>query len=140
MLGDKLKELRTSHHYTQEEVAKRLKISKSTVGMYEQNRRSPDLEVLSAMADIYNVSLDYLLDRCGKSCVSKELNNDTIITWNKVQELYPTAKRIDSELQELIDYYEELSLKDKRWIMGQMIDLIKKAEGKEDFSLKEQRS
>ena len=56
-----IKELRLSSKYTQEDLAQKLKISKSTIGMYEQNRRSPDLDTLVKISKIFNVSTDYLL-------------------------------------------------------------------------------
>lgn len=62
-----LKALRTSHHMTQEELAKVLKISRSTVGMYENGSREPDYETLEAIADYFNVDIDYLLGRTNKT-------------------------------------------------------------------------
>ena len=56
-----LKELRTANGITQAELAKVLKISSSTIGMYEQGRREPDKKILLAMADYFKVTTDYLL-------------------------------------------------------------------------------
>ena len=58
-----LKSLRTSQGITQDELAKTLKISRSTVGMYERGDREPDYEMLEIIADYFNVSFDYLLGR-----------------------------------------------------------------------------
>ncbi|AZV57940.1 helix-turn-helix domain-containing protein [Clostridium sp. AWRP] len=63
MFGEKLRKLRTSKHMTQQELAKILRISSSTIGMYEQNRRSPDIETLKIIADYFQCSTDYLLDK-----------------------------------------------------------------------------
>lgn len=62
MLGDKLRLLR-GNNMTQRELAKRLGISASAVGMYEQNRREPDLETLGEIAQLFGVTLDSLLDQ-----------------------------------------------------------------------------
>lgn len=40
-----------------------MKISRSTVGMYESGAREPDYETLESIADIFNVDIDYLLVR-----------------------------------------------------------------------------
>ena len=56
-----LKELRTANGITQADLAKILKISSSTIGMYEQGRREPDKKILLAMADYFKVTTDYLL-------------------------------------------------------------------------------
>lgn len=62
-----LKSLRTSKGMTQDELAKVLKISRSTVGMYEKGDREPDYETLEAIADFFNVGIDYLLGRTDKT-------------------------------------------------------------------------
>lgn len=59
----KLRELRESREITQLELANALNISPSTIGMYEQGRRSPDPETLSMLADYFKVSIDHLLGR-----------------------------------------------------------------------------
>lgn len=62
-----LKSLRTEHGMTQEQLAKILKISRSTIGMYEKGDREPDYETLEAIADFFNVDVDYLLGRTKKT-------------------------------------------------------------------------
>ena len=61
-----LKELRSSKGMTQDELAKQLRISRSTVGMYESGSREPDFETLELIADYFNVDTDYLLGRTDK--------------------------------------------------------------------------
>lgn len=48
---------------TQEELSKRLHISQQAISQYELGYREPDLETLCKMADIFEVSVDYLLGR-----------------------------------------------------------------------------
>lgn len=59
----KLKELRERKKMTQEELAKLLKIEQNTYSNYEKEKTQPKLETLIKIADFYNVSLDYLLER-----------------------------------------------------------------------------
>ena len=59
----KLKELREEKKITQEELAKILKIEQNTYSNYEKEKTQPKLETLIKIADFYNVSLDYLLER-----------------------------------------------------------------------------
>ena len=61
MLGSRIAALRRRAGLSQSELARRLRISPSAVGMYEQGRREPAVEVLLAMAKIFDVSMDYLL-------------------------------------------------------------------------------
>ena len=43
------------------ELAKELHVGPSAIGMYEQGRRIPSVEMLVQMADLFGVSLDYLI-------------------------------------------------------------------------------
>ncbi len=61
--GSILKNLRTSRGITQGELAAMLDVSRSTVGMYETGGREPDFETMEAIADIFNVDMDYLMGR-----------------------------------------------------------------------------
>ncbi len=60
---DRLKELRKSYGYTQRQVAERLCISQPSYIRYENGSSEPTLENLAALADLFDVSVDYLLGR-----------------------------------------------------------------------------
>lgn len=60
MLGDRIKELRTKKNITQEQLAVDLNVAKSTIGMWENNRREPDLETINKIAAYFRVPTDYL--------------------------------------------------------------------------------
>lgn len=61
MLSKQITDLRKKQGMSQSQLAKELNVSPSTIGMYEQGRRVPDLDTLIAMARLFNVSLDYLV-------------------------------------------------------------------------------
>ena len=63
MLNEKLKEIRNIRQITQRELAKMLKVSPSTIAMYETGQRAPDPEMLKRIAEYFNVSLDWLMGR-----------------------------------------------------------------------------
>lgn len=48
---------------TQQQLAARLSLAKSTISQYENNINEPDLKTLVELADIFEVSVDYLLGR-----------------------------------------------------------------------------
>ena len=58
-----LKSLRKSQGLTQDELSKRLQISRSAIGMYEKGSREPDFETLELIADFFDVTIDYLVGR-----------------------------------------------------------------------------
>lgn len=61
MIGEIIRKLRTEAGYTQNELAQKLNVSQSSIGMYEQNRRLPDVENIITLSKIFNVSTDYIL-------------------------------------------------------------------------------
>lgn len=61
MFGNRLKQLRTENGLTQQDLADILKVSPSTIGMYEQNRRDPDTNTIKSLAVHFSVSTDWLL-------------------------------------------------------------------------------
>ena len=61
VLGRRIALLRRQAGLSQAELADRLGISPSAVGMYEQGRREPSVDVLVALSEIFRVSTDYLL-------------------------------------------------------------------------------
>ncbi|ACD24183.1 helix-turn-helix transcriptional regulator [Clostridium botulinum] len=61
MLADKVKYLRNNLNLTQEELANKLGISQSSIGMIERNKRPAGRKMLIKLADFFNVTVDYLL-------------------------------------------------------------------------------
>ena len=61
MFGPRIAALRREAGLSQAELAQRLGISASAMGMYEQGRREPSMETVVAMAELFQVSTDYLL-------------------------------------------------------------------------------
>ncbi len=58
-LHEKLKALRIRNHFTQQEIADRLGVTRSTVSNFEIGRRKPEVDVLEKLAAIYGVDLNY---------------------------------------------------------------------------------
>ena len=60
-LSKNLKELRLERGYTQKQIAELLKINSVTYLHYEKGQREPPLSLLADMANLFDVSVDYLL-------------------------------------------------------------------------------
>lgn len=69
MFGDRLKELREDKNLNQDELANMVNLTRSAISSYETNTNVPSLEVAIKLADIFEVSLDYL------ACRTDELYN-----------------------------------------------------------------
>ena len=61
-LGEKIKEARKQCGLSQEQLAEKMAVSRSAVAKWEANNGLPDVENLKALAQLLNVSVDYLLD------------------------------------------------------------------------------
>lgn len=64
MFAERLKSLRLETNTPQFELANLLSVSVRAYQYYESGKRQPTIENLIALADYFNVSLDYL---CGRS-------------------------------------------------------------------------
>jgi transcriptional regulator with XRE-family HTH domain len=69
-IGSRLAFLRDQRGLTQEELASSLGISRAALSHYEKNRREPDTETLGKVADLFQVSIDYLVGRTHQSTVT----------------------------------------------------------------------
>lgn len=63
ILSTTLRGLRESNNYSQKFVASRLRCSPSIISSYETGERTPSLQNSVSLADLYRVSVDYLLGR-----------------------------------------------------------------------------
>lgn len=61
--SQRLKKLRADKHLTQAQVAKRVGVTASMVSSYETDIRLPSYDVMISLADLFGVTVDYLLGR-----------------------------------------------------------------------------
>ena len=110
-LGDKIRQLRKNAGITQSELAKKLGISGSAVGMYEQGRREPDSKTLLKLCSVFGITTDYLLGNAeAKSSEGRE-----------VSDVFDEFTRMLSSQQCLMFDGEPLNDDDK----GKIVDAIK---------------
>lgn len=65
---ERLKRLRTEAGLKQKDIAAGISLDEKTYGKYEQGQSSPSIETVKLIADILQVSIDYLL--CGITVAS----------------------------------------------------------------------
>lgn len=92
----KLKTLRLENDMTQDYVASRLNVARSTIAGYETKNRQPSHEKLTALAELFHVSVDYLISDSD----SFEMN-------------YSANPAISEDEERLLSYYRALSDKSK---------------------------
>lgn len=62
-MQERLKSLRKEIGLTQAEMAKKVGVTSSAYGFWERGRNEPDLKMIAKLAEIFDVSTDYLLGR-----------------------------------------------------------------------------
>ena len=97
----RVNKLRKKHNITQRELAKKLDITSSAVGTYEQEKQLPRVSKVSKLATLFNVSVDYLL---GHTDIPEPVNS-IIKAISKNNKLYMLWQRIIAK-----DKYKELLL------------------------------
>ena len=60
--GEKIKEARKQSGLSQEQLAEKIRVSRSAVAKWERDKGLPDVDNLKALSQLLNVSVDYLLD------------------------------------------------------------------------------
>lgn len=61
--GERIAALREKHSLTQEGLSNKLGITRASLSHYENNRREPDYDTIVSIANLFNVSIDYLIGR-----------------------------------------------------------------------------
>lgn len=99
----KLKELRINAGLTQDELAKRLGVSKSAVSMYERGERRPDFDLLEQIGDFFAVDVAYLVGSSNKvtrltgTHADEESLSSTYVMLNDEERAIMKAYRMASE-------------------------------------------
>ncbi|POR29374.1 transcriptional regulator [Paenibacillus polymyxa] len=74
--GIKIRALRKSKQLTIKELADRVGLSSSAIGMYERGMRTPDLETIFILSRFFSVDLEYFFDGIERSNSNNKILND----------------------------------------------------------------
>ena len=100
-----LRKLRKGKELSLKQLGNYLGMSESTISLYENNKREPDIATLLKLADYFDVSVDYLLDR-----------------ENKKEAPLPIPM-LGKDAQKLLDMYGELDKENKEQVMRYVTSL-----------------
>ena len=74
-IGEKITELRKKNNYTQDKLSDKIGISRQTLSNWEGDITSPDLRQASILAQIFNISLDELVNNNVELLCKNNSNN-----------------------------------------------------------------
>lgn len=99
-LGRKIKQLREREGIQQKDFASKIGVSNVVLSRYESDERKPDYDTLLKIADYFEVSIDFLLDRADRQKTTENINIENLSAYQ----------------QEVLDFFmsrEDLFFKDK---------------------------
>lgn len=124
----RLKKIREQNKFSQKRVADALGISNVQLSRYESGDRKPDPEMIKAIADFFEVSVDYLLGRTDSP-------NTIISVKNEFHPLKVSSKSNQDEIKEIEQQLERLNNQMQRQIEAHSKGLIED----EDLMIASQR-
>jgi transcriptional regulator with XRE-family HTH domain len=110
-IGDKILALRKQQGWSQQQLAKKVGTSGPIIGRYERGEMVPSVQVAKKLADIFVVTLDYLVDDTGKAAEIKD----------------------KAMLQRIIEI-EALAQEDKKTIVQVIDSLLRDAKAKKAYA------
>ncbi|MEI3614612.1 helix-turn-helix domain-containing protein [Pseudogracilibacillus sp. SO30301A] len=111
--GERLKKLRGEKGYKQITVAEKVGIKNNTLSSYEASKRQPDFDTLKKLANLYDVSIDYII-------TGNEHSNSPDEMWKefldpKTQIFFKDLQNAPEEkINELISFWEFIQERDKK--------------------------
>ena len=72
-ISNKITELRKQKGWSQSELANKINASREAIGKYERNEAVPSVETAKNIADVFDVSLDYLVGDVLKPSFDKRM-------------------------------------------------------------------
>lgn len=105
-LGNRIKQLRQQRGWSQAQLANKLNVHQKQISGYERDIHSPSIELLVRLAELFNVSLDYI------AFDNREEKN-----------IIPIA---DRELMQVVQQIDQLSAEDRATIKAVLNTFIVK--------------
>ncbi|WP_419893231.1 helix-turn-helix domain-containing protein [Oceanobacillus kimchii] len=107
MFNERLKYIRKKRGLSQEGLAKKLNTTKGTVSNYENKYSSPSNETLAEIANVLNVTTDYLLGRSDREALTEKESEEYDEILNIIRKLEDAGK--EKELESLKAYTKFLA-------------------------------
>ncbi len=115
-IGHILAQLRTQKGLNQRELAQHIGVSNGAIGMWETDKRQPDLDTIVTLSQYYNVSTDYLLG------VDMSPTKGIGIP-SELQNIFNIYNQDPDRVTELLQSFSKLSNRNKTIILGKCYEL-----------------
>lgn len=116
---ENLKKIRLQQGFTQKDIAQKLKTSQQVYSRYERGDHEPDMQTLCKLADIFEVSVDYLLGRENEKTVTTKGATD--IATNYLKEL---GLENDKRFKDFAKLYSRLPEMHRTYVLAYLIGYL----------------
>ena len=116
IIGSRIKILREQSGLNQKELASKLQIANSTMSQYESGQRIPSDDLKLKIAELFNVSTDYLLGRTNDPLPVRDVSQDLHDEHDYNKEL--DAFLSDDEMSSMFYDYKNWSEEEKRNLLN----------------------
>ena len=101
-IGNRIRELRISKNMSQKELSELIDVSKSAISKYESDSLEPNIRVQIALAEAFNVTIDYLIGYSDENTLAKS----------------------DDNITKMIELYKDLNENNRILALAKMIELL----------------
>lgn len=110
-LGKKIAKLRKDNKFTQEELAQKLNVTYQAISKWENGGSFPDITLLPSLADLFNVSVDELIDHKQKDRYYDEIHSvlKEKLSQKAINGLNDKRKRFDNVFELFKILFEEIA-------------------------------
>ena len=107
VFADRLRSLRTAQKWTQQDVADRLGIKRSTYAYYETCTSEPDLETLTKLASLFHTTVDFLVGHPSSEnprlfFYNRTTEDKNIVLTKREESMLQMFRAIDNDRQEIV--------------------------------------
>lgn len=129
-ISQKLRGIRKTCGFTQQQVAAVLNVDRSTYTYYETGKTTPDIRTVKALADLFNVSVDELLmdEEAVGTVAENESDTNAEAMTKDTADLPATANKLTRTEREVLLYYRALSPQDRQTILQEMRNALNAAQ------------
>lgn len=130
LLKDKLKELRTSRHYTQTKVAGYLNMTRQGYAHYEAGKRTPDYRTLLKLSKLYNVDIEVFINSRTVPMSGDLLHESENYNIDMEKDSLPQGKsriiQLTPEEKRLFTLFRKLNESEKKQILAFLENKVRK--------------
>ncbi len=93
--GERLKELRNKKKMSQSDLAELTGLHYTQIGRYEKNKSLPSSDILKKLAEIFSVSIDYLIEGSTEDAAKSFIHDrDLLKQFTEIETLDPKDKEV----------------------------------------------